>query len=139
MADAAIREAFDKLTETFSSEDIGDFQSTTLQDVQNAAQAIERRQSQRQSLQNLRRIQPFLEFMQRYADVLEVICQGYSPIAWVWVSNENPEYALYRLRLNCVQGPLKLLLQVSCMDFTEIAPSRKMRLMRRYKASKPIF
>ena len=90
MADAAIREAFDRLTETFSSEDIGDFQSTTLQDVQNAAQAIERRQSQRQSLQNLRRIQPFLEFMQRYTDVLEVICQGYSPIAWVWVSNGNP-------------------------------------------------
>ena len=97
MADAAIREAFDKLTQTFSNEDIGDFQSTTLQDVQNAAQAIERRQSQRQSLQNLRRIQPFLEFMQRYAGVLEVICQGYSPIAWVWVSEASPDS--YGLRL----------------------------------------
>ena len=107
MADAAIREAFDKLTETFSSEDIGDFQSTTLQDVQNAAQAIERRQSQRQSLQNLRRIQPFLEFMQRYADVLEVICQGYSPIAWVWVSKGNPGYALYRFKIKLCTGPPK--------------------------------
>ena len=85
-----------------ATEDIGDFQSTTLQDVQNAAQAIERRQSQRQSLQNLRRIQPFLEFMQRYAGVLEVICQGYSPIAWVWVSKANPGYAPYRLRLKCI-------------------------------------
>ena len=102
MADAAIREAFDKLTETFSSEDIGDFQSTTLQDVQNAAQAIERRQSQRQSLQNLRRIQPFLDFMQRYAGVLEVICQGYSPIAWVWVSKANSDYTPYGLRLKRV-------------------------------------
>lgn len=104
MADAAIREAFDKLTETFSSEDIGEFQSTTLQDVRNAAQAIERRQSQRQSLQNLRRIQPFLEFMQRYADVLEVICQGYSPIAWVWVSKGNPGYALIEIKL-CTGPP----------------------------------
>ena len=98
MADAAIREAFDKLTETFSSEDIGDFHSTTLRDVQNAAQAIERRQSQRQSLQNLRRIQPFLDFMQCYASVLEVICQGYSPIAWIWVSEANPNFYGMRLK-----------------------------------------
>ena len=102
MADGAIREAFDKLTETFSREDIADFHSTTLQDVHNAAQAIERQQSQRQSLRNLRRIQPFLQFMQHYADVLEVICQGYSPIAWVWVSKANPGYAPCRLRLNRV-------------------------------------
>ena len=130
MADAAIREAFDRLTETFSNEDIGDFQSTTLQDVQNAAQAIERRQSQRQSLQNLRRIQPFLEFMQRYADVLEVICQGYSPIAWVWVSNRNPGQALYRLRQIRVQGPLKLLLQVVYLDIFKIAQNKANRTLK---------
>ena len=87
-----VRDALDSLASSISSEDARDFHSTTLQDVRAAAQAIERQQSQRKSLTNLRRLEPFLRFMESYAPVFEVGCQGFSPIAWIW-------------------GPLKLMLQ----------------------------
>ena len=80
-----IREAFGKLKDSVSSEDAQDFQSTTLQDVRSAVHKIEQQQAQRQSLRNMRRIDPFLKFMETYSRVIEVSCQGFSPMAWVWV------------------------------------------------------
>ena len=80
-----IREAFGKLKDSVSSEDAQDFQSTTLQDVRSAVHKIEQQQAQRQSLRNIRRIEPFLKFMETYSRVIEVSCQGFSPMAWVWV------------------------------------------------------
>ena len=80
-----IKEAFSKLKDSISSQDAQDFQSTTLQDVRSAAHKIEQQQAQRQSLRNMRRIEPFLNFMESYSRVIEVFCQGFSPMAWVWV------------------------------------------------------
>ena len=82
---ADIRDAFDKLKTSISSEDAQDFHSTTLRDVRLAAERIEKQQAQRQSLQNMRRIEPFLKFMEEYSRVIEMGCQGFSPMAWVWV------------------------------------------------------
>jgi len=90
-----VKYAFDSFATSISSEDARDFCSTTLQDVRTAAQAIERQQAQRKSLRNLRRIEPFLRFLESYAPVIEVGCQGFSPMTWVW-------------------GPLKMMLQVGC-------------------------
>ena len=89
-----IQDAFDRLSDSISSDDARDFNSTTLQDVRREIQAIELRQAQRQSLQNVRRIQPFLNFAECYSGVLDTICQGFSPIAWVW-------------------GPMKLMLRLA--------------------------
>ena len=89
-----IQDAFDRLSSSISSDDARDFNSTTLQDVRREIQAIEQRQAQRQSLQNVRRIQPFLNFAECYSGVLDTICQGFSPIAWVW-------------------GPIKLMLRLA--------------------------
>lgn len=80
-----IREAFGRLKDSISSEDAQDFQSTTLQDVRSAVHKIEQQQAQRRSLRNMGRIEPFLKFMDNYSRVIEVFCQGFSPMAWVWV------------------------------------------------------
>ena len=93
-AQTIIKEAFDRLESSISKEDARDFLSTTRNDVRHAAKVIQDRQAQRKSLQNLRRIEPFLRFTEKYAPILEVACQGFSPIAWVW-------------------GPLKLMLQLA--------------------------
>lgn len=91
-----IREAFEKLKASISSEDARDFHSTTLQDVRSAVLKIEQQQAQRQSLRNMRRIEPFLKFMETYARVIEVCCQGFSPMAWVWVGlTSNDGVAVY--------------------------------------------
>lgn len=80
-----VKEAFEKLRTSISREDAQDFHSTTLQDVRSAVRRIEQQQAQRQSLQNMRRIDPFLKFMESYSKVIEAACQGFSPMAWVWV------------------------------------------------------
>lgn len=86
MAQNIVRDAFEKLKSSISSDDARDFQSTTLQDVRSAARAIQDAQAPRQSLRNLRRVEPFLKIAEKYAGVLEVFCQGFSPMAWIWVS-----------------------------------------------------
>lgn len=80
-----IKDAFERLSTSISRDDARDFHSTTLQDVRAAIKCIEHDQSQRQSLRNVRRIDPFLKFMESYSKVIEAGCQGFSPMAWVWV------------------------------------------------------
>ena len=80
-----VEEAFKRLATSISSDDAQDFQSTSLQDVRAAVLLIEQQQAQRQSLQNMRRIDPFLKFMEKYSPIIEVGCQGFSPMAWIWV------------------------------------------------------
>ena len=80
-----VKEAFERLSTSISSDDARDFDSTTLQDVRSAVRRIEQQQAERQSIQNMRRVDPFLKFMENYARVIEAGCQGFSPMAWVWV------------------------------------------------------
>ena len=81
-----IEKAFDKLKGSLSPQDAQDFLSTTLKDVWSAAVAIEQDQAARKAMKNVRRIQPFLNTMESYSRVIEVFCQGYPPMAFVWVS-----------------------------------------------------
>ncbi|ERF69533.1 hypothetical protein EPUS_01862 [Endocarpon pusillum Z07020] len=89
-----IEKAFDKLKGSLSSQDAQDFLNTTLKDVWSAAVVIEQDQAARKAMKNVRRIQPFLNTMESYSRVIEVFCQGYPPMAFVW-------------------GPMKLMLQLS--------------------------
>ena len=85
-----VKDAFERLSSSISRDDARDFHSTTLQDVRSAVKQIEHEQSQRQSLRNVRRIDPFLKFMESYSKVIEAGCQGFSPMAWVWVRFLGP-------------------------------------------------
>jgi hypothetical protein len=81
-----IENAFNKLKNEITKEDARDFASTTLKDVWSIARSIEREQESRRSLRNMRRIEPLLHSLENYSKVIEVFCQGYSPMAFVWVS-----------------------------------------------------
>jgi chemotaxis regulatin CheY-phosphate phosphatase CheZ len=81
----AIMRAFDKLKGSLSSQDKKEFLNTTLADVRLAALAIETEQAARKSIRNVRRIKPFLDTMESYSKIIEVLCQGYPPMSFVWV------------------------------------------------------
>ena len=67
-------QAFERLIRSVEPSDKIVFRSTTLKDVWQATQDIERAQRQRRSAQNLRRIEPFLNAIEKYSKSIEVIC-----------------------------------------------------------------
>jgi hypothetical protein len=83
---ASFQTAFDKLRESVSQSDAQKFKSTTLQDVWNAAIEIEKTQRQRQSVRNMKRIEPFLKGLEKYSKTIEVLCNGTPFLPWIWVS-----------------------------------------------------
>jgi hypothetical protein len=83
----SIEIAFEQLKGAISKEDAHDFASTTLQDVWTAIREIDSAQRRRLSAQNLRRIEPLLGGIEKYAKVIEVLCNGTPFMPYVWVSS----------------------------------------------------
>jgi hypothetical protein len=88
-----ISESFNKLKQSISDEDAHNFASTELKDVWAAVREIDNAQRQRQSAQNLRRIEPLLKGIEKYAKVIEVLCNGtlFLPYAWVSIHSTVPQ------------------------------------------------
>lgn len=84
--EAIVKKALDQLLSTLLPDDKREFSRTTLQDVKQCAYDIEREQAARLDLRFMRRIEPLLRSLETYAPVLEVFCQGYAPMAFIWVS-----------------------------------------------------
>lgn len=77
--------ALDRLRLTLSSEDTRFFLDTTLEDLWKEVRTIEYEQGQRRDLRYMRRIEGFLRTMESYSGVVEVFCQGFSLMSFVWV------------------------------------------------------
>lgn len=80
-----IASAFEKLKRSISDEDAHNFASTELKDVWSAVGEIDSKQRKRLSAQNLRRIEPLLRGIEKYAKVVEVLCNGTPFLPYVWV------------------------------------------------------
>jgi hypothetical protein len=80
-----IADAFEKLERSISEEDAHKFKSTELKDVWTAVREIDSKQRKRLSAQNLRRIEPLLRGIEKYAKVIEVLCNGTPFMPYVWV------------------------------------------------------
>lgn len=80
-----IRRALDDLKQNISLEDGRTFENSNLQEVWNLVRQVQREQIERDRLQNVRRIEPVLRLLETYAGVMDTFCQGFSPMAWVWV------------------------------------------------------
>ncbi|KAL8726718.1 MAG: hypothetical protein Q9181_005945, partial [Wetmoreana brouardii] len=86
---AIVENALDQLKLTLSPDDARDFTDTTLQDLWKEARKIEDEQGQRLDMRCMRRIERFLRTVESYSGVIEVFCQGFSPMAFVWVTQMN--------------------------------------------------
>jgi hypothetical protein len=80
-----IANAFERLRDSISKEDAHDFASTELKDVWKVVREIDAAQRKRQSGQNLRRIELLLKGIEKYAKVIEVLCNGTPFLPYVWV------------------------------------------------------
>lgn len=83
--EAIVKGALDQLKSTLTSEDVRMFSNTSLEDLWREARKVEQEQGARLELRFMRRLEPFLQTMESYGSVIEVFCQGYSPMAFVWV------------------------------------------------------
>ncbi len=83
---AIAKKALDQLSLTLSSDDTRFFLDTSLEDLWKEARTIEYEQAQRRDLRCMRRIEGFLRTMESYSGIIEVFCQGFSPMSFVWVS-----------------------------------------------------
>ena len=84
-----VEKAIRELKAVASADDAYTFSSTTLRDVQQEARDIEKEQAAKMDLRFMRRIEPYIESLEGYAGVLEVFCQGYPPMAFVWVKTRK--------------------------------------------------
>ena len=78
-----IQRALDELKTNVNSEDGRAFENSTAQGVWDLAREIEREQNAKRRLQNMRRVEPVLRLLESYAGVMDTVCQGFSPMAWV--------------------------------------------------------
>ena len=83
--EAVVKKAVEYLKSAVTPEDVRMFSNTSLKDLWHEARKIEAEQGARLDLRFMRRIEPFLRTLESYASVIEVFCQGYSPMAFVWV------------------------------------------------------
>ena len=88
--EATVKKALVQLKSTISVEDARMFSSTSLKDIWHEAREIEREQGARSDLRYMRRVEPLLELLRGYSSVIEVFCQGYAPMAFVWVQCLEP-------------------------------------------------
>ena len=92
---AIVKKSLDELKSTIASGDARVFSDTRLEHVWQAAREIEREQGARMDIRCTRRIEPLLRSLESYAPTIEVFCQGFSPMAFVWVFSST---CLYRLQ-----------------------------------------
>lgn len=86
---AITKKALDQLKSTITPDDARAFADTSLEQIWLEARKIEGEQGARLDLRFMRRIEPLLKSLEGYAGVIEVFCQGFSPMALVWVELTN--------------------------------------------------
>ncbi|VZI02341.1 unnamed protein product [Fusarium fujikuroi] len=94
-----IEKAFKDLEKTVSAGDRISLQDTTLDDVRKAAHLVEDELAARQSLRNMRRLEPLFTGLEYYSKTIEVLCNGTPYMPWIW-------------------APIKLVLKISS-DYIE--------------------
>ena len=83
----SIHKAFESLQRSISLEHRHAFESTELQDVWTAVEDIQAAQRKRRSAQNLRRVEPLLQALEKYSKIIEVLCNGTQYLSFIWVSS----------------------------------------------------
>ena len=81
----SIHEAFERLQKSVSTDDERSFSSTTLEDVYTTARDVERQLAARGELRNMRRLQPFFDWLLQYSKEMEILCNGTPYLPWIWV------------------------------------------------------
>ncbi|CAN9288121.1 unnamed protein product [Alternaria alternata] len=66
-------DSFEKTVQRLSRTDDREFSNTTLRDVRDAAKEVERQLAARQCMRNMKRLEPFLNGLEAYSKVIEIV------------------------------------------------------------------
>ncbi|KAF4985602.1 hypothetical protein FDECE_16439 [Fusarium decemcellulare] len=83
-AQRVIKESFQDLERTLSTNDRVSLDSTTLDDVREAIVQVQDGLKARGVYRNMRRLMPLLTGLQYYSQAIEVLCNGTPYLPWVW-------------------------------------------------------
>ncbi|KAI0421831.1 hypothetical protein F5X98DRAFT_389104 [Xylaria grammica] len=84
VAQRTIKIAFDELEKTMPPTDSIGFENITLNTVRKTALGIETQLAARQSLRNMRRLEPLLTGLHYYSKAIETLCNGTLYLPWLW-------------------------------------------------------
>lgn len=102
-AQRIIREAFEDLERAVSTSDRVSLKDTTLDDVREAANLVENELAARQSLRNMRRLEPLFTGLGHFSKIIEVLCNGTPYMPWIWA----PIKLILQVRnLDCIESPV---------------------------------
>ncbi|KAI0550524.1 NACHT domain protein [Xylaria curta] len=83
-AQRTVEAAFHELEKHVSPADSVGFESVTLDDVRKTALDIENQLAARQSLRNMRRLEPLFTGLKYYSKSIEILCNGTPYLPWLW-------------------------------------------------------
>ncbi|PSN67186.1 hypothetical protein BS50DRAFT_384791 [Corynespora cassiicola Philippines] len=84
LARQTMQAAFEELERTMTPTDWKETRDITLKQVRDRAVEIENQLAARQSLRNMRRLNPLLNGLEHYARVVEILCNGTPFLSWIW-------------------------------------------------------
>ncbi|CAN9227358.1 unnamed protein product [Alternaria alternata] len=79
-------DSFENMVQQYSPTDNREFSNTTLRDVRDSAKEVERQLAARQCMRNMKRLELFLNGLEAYSKVVEVLFNGTPFLSWIWVS-----------------------------------------------------
>ncbi|KAI0190822.1 hypothetical protein F4808DRAFT_476479 [Astrocystis sublimbata] len=83
-AQSAIESAFREIEKAVSPADSKGFENVSLDDVRKTALDIENQLAARQSLRNMRRLEPLFSGLNYYSKAIETLCNGTPYLSWIW-------------------------------------------------------
>jgi hypothetical protein len=78
------KQAFDNFKKRLKPEEEAKFAITSLNDLELAVKDLQDRQRKTKTAQNLKRIEPFLQAMAQYKEIIEVFLNASSLLCFIW-------------------------------------------------------
>ena len=83
-ARVTLQDAFERFASTVAPDDKRLFHNTQLKDVRDEAIRIERQLRARRTQRCMARLDKFLQGIEHYSKVVEVLCNGTPFLPWIW-------------------------------------------------------
>ena|ERR1700761_4391946 len=84
----------EKFNKNLTDKEKNEYQLTTLQDLQVAIDKIQRQHASSRTLQGMRRLQTFLKSMEKYEEVIKIVANTSTILAFVWVGMKKVQTTL---------------------------------------------
>lgn len=136
-ASAAPRCEFEVILEDFktkaqlSPRELEEFKFADLAGLQHTIKTIQLEQEAKRRMRHMRRLEPFLQTMAQYGQVVDVFVNTSETLAFIWVSRSWTVFLLSLADTKRSQGPMKWLLMVGLGSLSNgiLQPDSPMKIL----------